>query len=95
MTWTDGASYEGQWLEGFANGKGKFNHHYGDQYDGNWKNNKCHGYGTYTNKKGALYQGNWNNDQQEGHGDEAKENWSNPNRRTRKIFPNRWGQNAT
>ena len=71
MTWKDGAKYEGQWLEGFANGKGVFTHaDNGDTYDGNWKYNKCHGHGVYTNKKGASYSGYWVNDTQQGHGEE-------------------------
>lgn len=34
MIWPDGAKFEGQWKEGFANGKGIFYHIDGDVYDG-------------------------------------------------------------
>ena len=45
MTWTDGASYEGDWDLGKAHGNGKFIHTDGDMYEGEWKNDRAFGKG--------------------------------------------------
>lgn len=40
MEWPDGAYYDGEWSNGFANGQGKFMYVDGDCYNGTWLNNK-------------------------------------------------------
>jgi hypothetical protein len=40
--------YEGYWVDGQANGRGRLIHADGDVYEGGWKNDKAHGYGIYT-----------------------------------------------
>merc|ERR1719444_177289 len=54
--WPDGAVYEGEWLNGKANGKGTFTHP---------------GEGVYTHADGSTYTGQWVNDKQHGKGVEA------------------------
>ena len=45
MQWSDGASYQGQWVEGKADGYGRFIYPNGDQYMGSYKNDKANGWG--------------------------------------------------
>ena len=50
-TWSDGSTYEGDWLNNLRHGNGKFNN---DTYEycGEWQQDMKHGRGKYTNKKG-------------------------------------------
>jgi hypothetical protein len=41
MQWSDGATYEGEWLLGKAHGRGIFSHIKGEVYDGEWKYDKA------------------------------------------------------
>jgi len=43
-----GDTYEGQWIKGIREGKGKFIWKDGKVYDGDYSNNKKHGFGTLT-----------------------------------------------
>ncbi len=43
MRWSDGASYEGQWLDNHASGTGIFKHKSGDVYEGDWKRDRANG----------------------------------------------------
>ena len=47
MVWSDGAFYQGQWVEGKAQGLGKFHHINGDYYLGQWRNDKANGWGFF------------------------------------------------
>ena len=38
MTYLNGDIYQGDWLEGFMNGKGKISYARGDIYEGEWSN---------------------------------------------------------
>ncbi len=60
--WQDGSKYEGQWVNGKANGKGRFILADGDIYEGDWMDDKAHGIGTYKYSDGAIYNGEWVND---------------------------------
>ena len=71
--WLDGSRYEGYWLNGKTNIKGKLFHSNGDIYDGEWFNDKAHGHGIYKKAKGGQYEGEWKMDQRHGKG---KEIWA-------------------
>ena len=45
--WLDGARYEGEWRNGFANGVGTFFHSNGDYYEGDFIDDKANGFGVY------------------------------------------------
>lgn len=71
--WPDGATYEGEWKDDVAQGKGKLIHPDGDIYYGEWKNDKANGYGVYHHANGTKYIGEWMDDKQHGKG---VEKWS-------------------
>lgn len=39
LTWPDGSKYEGYFIEGRREGRGRFTSSDGDIYEGEWKNN--------------------------------------------------------
>jgi len=43
-TWSDGSKYEGEYVAGKKQGKGKYIWADGSQYDGDWVDNKISGY---------------------------------------------------
>ena len=45
MTFNDGATYEGDWNLGYAQGYGKFTNQIGETYEGEWVDNMRHGKG--------------------------------------------------
>lgn len=71
--WPDGSVYEGYFLEGQANIKGRLLHADGDVYDGQWINGKAEGEGVYFHSNGNKYEGEWKQDKQWGKG---KEIWT-------------------
>lgn len=46
LTWPDGSKYEGFFVEGMRQGRGRFTSSDSDIYEGEWKANKADGYGT-------------------------------------------------
>ena len=50
MTYTDGAKYEGEFVEGKRDGKGNYYWNVNKYYKGNWKKGKQEGDGCYFNK---------------------------------------------
>ena len=44
-TWSDGSSYEGEFVDWFKEGYGVFRWSNGSIYKGNWKSDKRHGKG--------------------------------------------------
>ena len=70
--WLDGSRYEGYFINGKANIRGKLFHSNGDTYDGEWLENKANGFGKYIHVGGEYYEGTWENDKQNGKG---KETW--------------------
>ncbi|TNV78792.1 hypothetical protein FGO68_gene5616 [Halteria grandinella] len=70
--WKDGARYEGDWLNGKANGKGTFYHLNGDIYEGDFIDDRANGNGVYFHKNGSKYTGEWKNDLKDGRG---REEW--------------------
>jgi hypothetical protein len=53
--WSDGANYEGYWVQNVAQGFGKSCHADGDIYEGMFKNDFAHGFGVYTRSDGSIY----------------------------------------
>ena len=60
----NGDSYEGDWVNGKRDGKGKMIYANGDAYEGDWVNGK--GKMIYAN--GDSYEGDWLNDKRDGKG---------------------------
>ena len=65
--------YEGEWMHGRREGKGKCEYFNGNVYDGEWKSNAEEGTGNCVFKhgkfKGGIYQGEWKNGKIEGDGE--------------------------
>ena len=49
MTWNDGIEYEGDWVCGYAEGKGKLSFPNGDYMKGDFRYNKLNGEGEIYN----------------------------------------------
>ena len=60
--------YEGEFIDGKKEGKGKLIYNNGTEYSGNFKNNKPDGYGQLTQENGEVYQGEWKEGKINGHG---------------------------
>ena len=63
-----GATYEGEWLQGFRHGKGVMKWLDGAKYDGEWIMGRAGGKGRFTHTKGEIYDGVWVNDKAHGKG---------------------------
>jgi len=60
--------YEGDWLNGKANGVGVYYFLNDDKYDGNWLDGKMNGIGIYHYANGNKFSGYWLNNKRHGHG---------------------------
>lgn len=74
MEWPDGATYEGQYKAGVAEGLGVFTYPDGCTYTGEWLAGKRHGLGAYSqpNEKDGIYRGDWRLGERVGKGVELK-----------------------
>lgn len=59
----DGDLFEGYFLNGKKNGRGKYIWANGNVYDGNWVDGKCTGKGKVTWSNGASFDGEWKDNQ--------------------------------
>ena len=59
----DGDLFEGYFLNGKKNGRGKYIWANGNVYDGNWVDGKCTGKGRITWSSGASFDGEWKDNQ--------------------------------
>ncbi|MEH0155452.1 hypothetical protein V6R21_14995 [Limibacter armeniacum] len=59
ITYPDGSSYEGNFLDGIRSGFGIFTWANGDEYQGGFKDGKMHGRGILTQKDGTQHEGSW------------------------------------
>ena len=64
----EGATYEGDLVNGVPEGTGKMTSANGNVYEGEWKNGKREGQGKATAADGRIYEGAWKADKQEGQG---------------------------
>ena len=80
MEWPNGDRYEGNFLFGKREGRGKRINVDGSQYVGEYKEDQPCGYGVYTWKDGEEYDGQWKNGLFHGKGTkklpEANGNWT-------------------
>ena len=60
--------YEGSFINGKKEGKGKLIYNNGTEYIGTFKNNKQDGYGQLTQENGEIYQGEWKEGRIHGNG---------------------------
>ena len=60
--------YEGEFQNGYINGKGILIQKDGDEFVGEWQNNKIHGKGKLTCINGDSYDGEWVDDQRSAEG---------------------------
>lgn len=67
-TYEDGTVYEGEYVNGLRNGKGRIEYPNGDVQEGEWKDDKPNGYGKATFSKGTIYEGEFKNWKRNGHG---------------------------
>jgi hypothetical protein len=58
-TYSDGATYEGEWKDGKRHGQGIWIRMDGMQYEGEWKDDKPNGQGALTSPKGEKRIGEW------------------------------------
>ena len=64
----DGSGYVGGWLDGKAQGNGKYTWPDGSYYDGEWDKGLSHGFGELVEANGRKYKGDWVQDKQHGQG---------------------------
>ena len=63
-------TYEGEWVDGVAEGQGTIVWDSGDHYEGEWKDGMRNGQGTYTSTEGDgyVYEGEFQNNERSGKG---------------------------
>ena len=68
MSRSEGAVYEGGWVDGMRSGKGRFQDAQGNVYEGDFLADKRHGRGKIVWNDGRIYDGEWEDDLRHGHG---------------------------
>jgi len=69
MKWQNGDRYEGDWVDGVRQGKGKYvSKSSGGVYDGEYRNDKKDGSGKYVWSNGDWYEGEWKQGLRHGQG---------------------------
>ena len=68
ITLSSGDIYEGEVIEGKANGRGVENYTNGDKYEGYFKNGERNGHGKYIYVTGDIYEGNYKEGDSNGQG---------------------------
>ena len=68
MTYANGDTYFGDWVDDKMTGKGTFTWKNGDKYEGDWVDGKRTGKGTFTWKDGDKYEGDWVDSKRTGKG---------------------------
>lgn len=66
--WEDGSHFEGNYIEGRKEGRGKFFWTDGSVYEGEFRDNKLEGHGVYRWNDGRVYEGQWKSSRMEGKG---------------------------
>jgi hypothetical protein len=68
LTWKDGRTYKGNFVDGKITGKGLMRYDNGDFYEGDFMNGKMTGKGTFTHSDGEIYKGDLLNEKYHGKG---------------------------
>ena len=68
FVFSDGETYEGQWVDNKYEGQGRVRYNKDSSYVGEWKANLQDGQGKQTWASGSTYEGEWKAGQQHGHG---------------------------
>ena len=68
LTWPDGRTYRGDWLNGQPHGQGEDILPDGEHYDGDWRQGRRHGHGRLTLRDGSSFVGDFVNGVREGIG---------------------------
>ena len=71
----NGSTYQGEWLNGMRDGKGKHKDKEGLHYTGEWLADIRHGFGKQEFDNGDVYFGQWRDDLQEGNGTLQREGY--------------------
>jgi hypothetical protein len=66
--WTNGNTYEGDWVKGILTGKGTFKWKSGDVYTGEFVNGELNGKGIKNYANGNVFEGDWVKGEQTGNG---------------------------
>lgn len=74
LTFPNGDTYTGQWLEGERHGHGIYIWKSGAKYEGEYSKNQRNGIGTFTFADGKIYQGEWKDGLRNGKGKLVWEN---------------------
>ena len=64
----DGTKYDGNWRDGYKEGKGTMAYASGSKYVGAWQNDMKNGEGTMTYASGDKYVGTWKDNLRNGEG---------------------------
>ena len=77
----DAGTYEGEWVDGVAEGQGTIIWDSGSHYEGEWKDGMRNGQGTYTSTEGDgyVYEGEFKNNERSGKGTMTWEDSENGN----------------
>nr|HPI21850.1 hypothetical protein [Spirochaetota bacterium] len=86
MTWPNGATFTGQWVDGKIHGRGAMVWENGARYSGQWRNGKRDGRGSFTWPKGASYVGEWRDNNRHGRGTHTDEDGT--------VRAGRWKEDA-
>jgi len=72
MTYQDGSTYKGSWVDGMRHGRGKCVFTDDSIYEGEFREGEFHGHGRMSWSDGGWYEGEWWNGEMQGHGKEMR-----------------------
>jgi MORN repeat len=72
MTYQDGSTYDGSWVDGMRHGRGKCVFTDDSIYEGEFREGEFHGHGKMSWSDGGWYEGEWWNGEMQGHGREVR-----------------------
>lgn len=68
LKYANGDQYEGEFVDGKKEGKGKWTDRENNTYEGDWVKDKKHGHGVYKTVEGFIFEGEFANNKREGKG---------------------------
>jgi hypothetical protein len=72
MTYQDGSTYTGSWVDGMRHGKGRCMFTDNSVYEGEFREGEFYGYGKMSWSDGGWYEGNWVYGEMDGWGKEVR-----------------------